>query len=144
MEIGAKKNTTQDLGKLRKESRTLLSVYPIEGSIKLYPNVIKHIKRRHPHAFKEYIHKIPEILELPDYIGISEEECVRIELIKEYKDMVLLALKLDPDHQLFVCSLYIIEPNRVAIREKYGRLLPVAFEKNGKKTKQRYKNTRKR
>jgi hypothetical protein len=144
MKIGEKRVSTQSLGRLRKEIRTLLPIYPTESTIKLYPSVIKHIKKRHPYAYREYFNKIREILEQPDYIGMREDDCLRIELVKCYKDMVLLALKIDEEKQLFVCSLYIIEPNRVDIRVKYGRLLPVHFEKTSKKTKQRYNNNMKK
>lgn len=60
---------------------------------------IHMIKRRHEKCLK-YIDYIPDIIENPDYIGINPNENAdkSIELIKKYKDNILIGIKIDKDN----------------------------------------------
>lgn len=120
--IKENKPMTQSIGNIRVEILDRLNL-PIENrQIVIYPGAVRHIKKRHPHAFKVYFNKIPEVIESPDYVGMSSQDPKRIELIKKYKDNILVALKLDDESNLFVSSMYIIEENRIDKRVTYGRL----------------------
>lgn len=137
------KYVTQIAGILGEEVAEKLDLEGKQKEILIYPGAIKHIKKRHPHAFKCYFRKMPEILGDPDYIGMSGQNPARIEIVKRYKDSILVALKYNENNQLFVSSMYIIEDNRIEKRMSYGRLMPIEVTSTTQKaTKQRYKNNR--
>lgn len=119
------KNATQRIGIIPNEITSTLNLPDRSEQIVIYPSAILHIKKRHPHAFKLYFQKIPEVIQSPDFIGVSGESPKRIELIKKYKETILVALKFDEDNNLVVSSMYIIEEHRVQKRLEYGRLAAV-------------------
>lgn len=125
--IKKNKPITQNIGSIRNEILDILELAVENREIVIYPGAVRHIKRRHPHAFKIYFNKIPEVIQSPDYVGMSSQNPQRIELVKKYKDNILVALKLDGDQHLFVSSMYIIEENRIDKRVAYGRLEPVSL-----------------
>ncbi|MGL5675986.1 MAG: PBECR2 nuclease fold domain-containing protein [Cellulosilyticaceae bacterium] len=138
------KYKTQIAGVLEEAIATLLQVEVNQNEILIYPGAIKHMKKRHPHAFREYFKKVPEILANPDYVGMSGQNPTRIEFVKQYKESILVALKYNEDNQLFVSSMYIIEDNRIEKRMHYGRLMPSPIGKTTQKEqKQKYRNTHK-
>ncbi len=143
IQIEEKKTTTQKVGELREDIKTLLKLSKESQKIIIYPGVIKHIKRKHPHAFKHYFHKIPEIIASPDYVGITARNYVRIEYIKRFKDPVLVALKYDDHQNLFVSSMYIIEESRVEKRLEIERIVPVIEGVHVRAKKQKYRNQKK-
>lgn len=120
--IKENKPMIQRIGNIRVEILDILNLTIENRQIVIYPGAVRHIKKRHPHAFKVYFSKIPEVIESPDYVGMSSQDPKRIELIKKYKDSILVALKLDEDSNLFVSSMYIIEENKIDKRLTYGRL----------------------
>ncbi|MEG0012830.1 MAG: PBECR2 nuclease fold domain-containing protein [Cellulosilyticaceae bacterium] len=122
------KDVTQTIGEISYEILELLNLAMENNKIFIYPGAIRHIKRRHPYAFKLYFKKIPEVIAYPDYIGMSSQNPKRIELVRCYKDNILVALKLDENYNLFVSSMYIIEENRIEKRVEYGRLQPIKLE----------------
>lgn len=89
----------------------------------------KHIRRRHPYTYKLYFDKLVEVLREPDYIGIDGLAMGRFELVKWYKDPLLVALKIDEQYRVFVSSMYIIEPGRIKKRIEYGTLKGIEIHK---------------
>jgi len=84
--------------------------------------LIKHIEKRHPNCIC-YLDKIPEILEIPDYIGTNPKEPDSIELVKQLDKNILVAVKLDKkDEHLYVASLFDISNGKLERRINSGRL----------------------
>lgn len=138
--IEENKFNAQTVGMIRNEVLEKLELQIENKQIIIYPGAVRHIKRRHPHAFKMYFSKIPEVIQNPDYIGVSSQSPKRIELVKKYKDTILVALKFDDDLNLFVSSMYIIEDNRVDKRIVYGRLEAIKSMDYEENKKGKYKN----
>ncbi|MGL6175071.1 MAG: PBECR2 nuclease fold domain-containing protein [Cellulosilyticaceae bacterium] len=138
--IEENKLSAQPVGILRDEILDRLKLQIENTQIIIYPGAVRHIKKKHPHAFKMYFSKIPEIIQDPDYIGISSQKPQRIELIKKYKDNILLALKFDENYNLFISSMYIIEETRIDKRLTYGRLEAIKLEQQNAYKKGKYKN----
>lgn len=131
---------TQCVGMLRREVEVALEINMEEKKILIYPSTLKHIRTRHPHVYREYLKKLPEILAEPDYVGISFENPTRLEFIKEYKECLLVALKIDSQGNLYVSSMYAIDKDRIEKRLSYGRLKNLEINPVYKKKKQRYRN----
>lgn len=84
-----------------------------------------HILKRHPHLLG-YLSKIPEIILIPDYIGVHPNEPNSIELVKLYAENIQIAIKLDMDKRyLYVASLYEIKEAKLKNRIHSGRLKKV-------------------
>ena len=81
------------------------------------------LKSNHAKCLK-YIDYIPEIINNPDYIGINpNEEGKTIELVKRYKNNVLLGIKVDKDKEyLFVSTMFDISESKIQRRLHSGRL----------------------
>lgn len=81
------------------------------------------IKRKHFNCLK-YIDYIPDIITNPDYIGINpNEEGTSVEIIKRYKDNVLVGIKLDLDGEyLYVSTIHDIQESKIERRLHSGRL----------------------
>ena len=81
------------------------------------------IKRKHFNCLK-YIDYIPEIIENPDYIGVNPNESgISIELIKGYKDNVMIGIKLDVDgNYLYVSTMHDVQQSKIDRRLHSGRL----------------------
>ena len=84
----------------------------------------KHIIKRHPDCLK-YIGFIPDIIDNPDYIGINPNEngTQSIELIKRYRDNVMIGIKLDKDNDyLYVSTMHDIQESKIQRRLYSGRI----------------------
>ena len=93
------------------------------------------LKSRHIKCLK-YIDYIPEIIETPDYIGINpnEKDTKSIELIKCYKDNVMIGIKLDKDgNYLYVSTMYDIQESKIQRRLHSGRIKEFRVDINGDK-----------
>ncbi len=88
------------------------------------------IKRKHFNCLK-YIDYIPEIIESPDYIGVNPNESgVSIELVKGYKDNVMIGIKLDVDgNYLYVSTMHDVQQSKVERRLHSGRLKKYQLDK---------------
>ncbi len=76
------------------------------------------LKRNHVKCLK-YIDYIPDIITNPDYIGVNpnEKDTQSVELIKCYKDNVLIGIKLDKSNNyLYVSTMYNITDSKVQRR----------------------------
>lgn len=81
------------------------------------------LKRNHVKCLK-YIDYIPDIITNPDYIGVNpnEKDTQSMELIKCYKDNVLIGIKLDKSNNyLYVSTMYNITDSKVQRRLHSGR-----------------------
>ena len=82
------------------------------------------LKSRHEKCLK-YIDYIPDIINHPDYIGINPNETRTdsIELIKRYKDNILIGIKLDKSsNYLYISTMYDIQESKIQRRLHSGRL----------------------
>ena len=88
------------------------------------------LKRKHFKCLK-YIDYIPDILENPDYIGINPNESGKsIEVIKCYKDNVMIGIKLDTDGEYFyVSTMHDIQESKINRRLHSGRIKKVMIDK---------------
>lgn len=82
------------------------------------------LKSKHERCLK-YIDYIPDIIEQPDYIGINPNEngTESIELIKRYRDNVMIGIKLDKDKDyLYVSTMHDIQESKIQRRLYSGRI----------------------
>lgn len=82
------------------------------------------IKSRHYKALK-YIDFIPDIIKSPDYIGVNpnEDSNKSIELIKKYKDNILIGIKLDEENGYFyVSTMHDVQEGKITRRLHSGRI----------------------
>lgn len=82
------------------------------------------LKSKHAKCLK-YIDYIPDIINNPDYIGINPNENTTesIELIKKYKDNIMIGVKLDKDkNYLYVATMYPIHESKIKRRLHSGRI----------------------
>lgn len=141
--IEERRYTTQCVGEIKGEIVDLLKLEVESKKIIIYPGSIQHIKRKHQHAFKSYFHRIPDIINNPDYVGISGNGAIRLEFVKKFKDSILVAIKYDDHNNLFVSSMYIIEDTTIDKRVAYGRLIEIPMQGIPvKEKKQKYRNSR--
>ena len=73
----------------------------------------------------KYIDYIPDIIDNPDYIGINPNEngTQSIELIKRYRDNVMIGIKLDKDNDyLYVSTMHDIQESKIQRRLYSGRI----------------------
>lgn len=83
------------------------------------------MKRHHENCLP-YIDNIPDIIASPDYIGVNPNEPdPSIELVKIYKDNVLVGIKLDKETDtLYVSTMYALQESKLKRRLHSGRLKP--------------------
>ena len=89
------------------------------------------VKHKHFKCLK-YIDYIPDIIANPDYIGVNPNEngTETIELIKRYKDNVLIGIKLDKDNNyLYVSTMHDVQESKVTRRLYSGRIKEYAIDK---------------
>lgn len=82
----------------------------------------KHIQSRHSNCL-DYIDKIPEIINNPDYIGKNPTEPNSIELVKVYENNIQIGIKMDiSKNYLYVATLFDIKQSKIERRLNSGRL----------------------
>lgn len=81
------------------------------------------LKRKHYKGLK-YIDYIPDMIANPDYIGVNPNEKDKtIEIIKCYKDNIILGIKLDSDGEyLYISTVYELQESKIARRIHSGRI----------------------
>lgn len=92
------------------------------------------LKRKHYKCLK-YIDYIPDIISSPDYIGTNpNEQDTSIELIKKYKDNILIGIKIDANNEyLYVSTMHDVQESKIARRLHSGRLKPFALDTTSEK-----------
>lgn len=130
----------QCIGKLPGSLSQMLCLEGGRRDIFIDEGTIRHIKKRHPYTYRTYFNKLSEILSNPDYIGMDGLGENRFEFVKKYKDMLLVALKIDEMFRIFVSSMYIVEAHRIEKRIAYGKLKVVdTHQLKSKKRKRKIK-----
>ena len=89
------------------------------------------VKSKHFKALK-YIDYIPDIIDTPNYIGINpnEDGTKSIELIKRYKDNILVGIKLDEENgYLYVSTMHDIQEGKINRRLYSGRIKEFSVDK---------------
>ena len=81
------------------------------------------VKRKHYNCLK-YVDYISDIIASPDYIGINPNEPEKsLELIKCYKDNVMIGIKLDSTGQYYyVSTMFDIQKSKIDRRLHSGRI----------------------
>lgn len=81
------------------------------------------VKRKHYNCLK-YVDYISDIIDSPDYIGINPNEPEQsLELIKCYKDNVMIGIKLDSNGRYYyVSTMFDIQESKIARRLHSGRI----------------------
>lgn len=94
-----------------------------EGSIYQSKGLPTHmINSGHGKCLK-YLDCIREIINNPDYIGKNPNESNSIELIKKYKDNVLIGIKVNTkDNYIYVATMHDVQESKIAQRLHSGRL----------------------
>lgn len=93
------------------------------------------VKSKHFKALK-YIDYIPDIIEAPDYVGINPNEngTESVELIKRYRDNILVGIKLDEENgYLYVSTMHDIQEGKISRRLYSGRIKEFSVDKNEEK-----------
>ena len=82
----------------------------------------KHIQSHHPNELQN-IALIPQIINAPDYVGHNPKEPNSIELVKVYRNNVMVCVKLDSANgYLYVASVFEISTSKLQNRLNSGRL----------------------
>lgn len=100
------------------------------------------LKSKHQNCLK-YIDYIPDIIENPDYVGVNpnEKENSSFELIKRYKDNILIGIKLDKDGDyLYVATMHEVQESKIVRRLHSGRIKKVITECEKNSTENRKNN----
>ncbi|SEU08193.1 hypothetical protein SAMN05443270_3007 [Lacrimispora sphenoides] len=87
------------------------------------------VKRKHYKSLK-YIDFIPDIIENPDYVGVNPNESqTSIEIIKRYKDNIMIGIKLDIEgNYLYVSTVHDIQESKIERRLHSGRIRNVSID----------------
>lgn len=110
------------IGEFKQEYNQILNTSLPCFEIMQSTGLVKHIFKRHSHCV-QYLDKVSDILENPDYIGINPKENNSVELVKVYEDNILIAIKLDCDNgYYYLASLYNISGGKMENRLNSGRL----------------------
>lgn len=125
-------NNILKVGKYNLKFNEILGIELEELDIYMSKGLPTHmIKSKHYKAL-QYIDYIPEIITSPDYIGINpnEKETDSVELIKRYKDNVLVGIKLDKEKgYLYVSTMHDIQESKISRRLHSGRLKKIVIDK---------------
>ena len=113
------------VGKYNKKFNDILGLKIDELDIYRSKGLPTHmLKSKHGNCLK-YIDYIPDIIEKPDYIGINPNENgpKSIEIIKRYKDNVMIGIKLDSDNgYLYVSTMHEVQEKKIERRLFSGRI----------------------
>lgn len=122
------------VGKYKDEFNNILGVNIEPKEIYRSKGLPAHmLKSKHAKCLK-YIDYIPDIINNPDYIGRNPNEngTESIELVKRYKDNILVGIKLDKDkNYLYVSTMHDIQESKIQRRLHSGRIKEFILD-NGK------------
>ena len=129
-------NNLLKVGKYNPQFNNILGIDIEELEIYRSKGLPAHmIKRGHGKCLK-YIDYIPDIIEQPDYIGVNPNEngIKSVELIKRYRDNVMIGIKLDSDNEyLYVSTMYDIQEKKIERRLFSGRIKEFVIDTEEKK-----------
>lgn len=114
-----------EVGEYKSEFNSILGINIEPKKIYRSKGLPAHmLKSKHANCLK-YIDYIPDIIENPDYIGRNPNEkgTESIELIKRYRDNVMVGIKLDKDTDyLYVSTMHDIQESKIKRRLHSGRI----------------------
>lgn len=108
------------LGQLSSQVISLLKIP--EQEIKIYRSkgLLAHLLKRKHYKAAKYLDYISDIIENPDYAGMSDGQ---IELVKIFKDNIFLSIKLDVTKQIYyVATIFDVNQSKIDSYCKFGRL----------------------
>jgi len=112
------------VGEYNKQFNEILNINITAKDIFRSNGLLTHLmKHNHPECI-QYLDKIPEIIENPDYIGVNPNEKGKsVELIKRYENNILMGLKVDTKtNTLYISTLYSLQESKLQIRLNSGRI----------------------
>lgn len=71
----------------------------------------EHMQRNHPEDYKQYGHRLKEILEQPDYVSLHPGNG-SIQYIKELDDRVMVAVRISENGLLFARTLFVMSESK--------------------------------
>ena len=113
------------VGNYNKKFNDLLGINITQEEIFRSKGLPAHlVKRNHGNCLK-YIDYISDIIEHPDYIGINPNEPnSSIELVKKYKNNILLGIKVDlSTNSLYISTMFDLQESKLQRRIHSGRLV---------------------
>lgn len=126
------KNDSLKVGSYNPKFNEVLGIEITELDIYRSKGLPTHmLKSKHANCLK-YIDYIPDIIKNPDYIGVNPNETTKsIELIKRYKDNVIIGIKLDQDNNyLYVSTMHDIQEAKIQRRLHSGRIKEFIVDNN--------------
>lgn len=114
----------QQVGQLSFKIINLLKINYKPQKIFIGRTNIKHIKKRHPEEFEQYLQRISDIIANPDYVGQNPRQG-SIEYIKVFEHNVLVAVRASKSGTLFVRSMYTITEAKLKRYLTSNRLVKV-------------------
>lgn len=130
------KDNLIEVGMFKKEFNDILNLNIPISIIYQSKGLPTHMVNRKHYKCLKYINFISDIINNPDYIGINpNENGDTIELIKRFKDNVMIGIKLDIDENyLYVSTMHDVQESKIERRLHSGRLK--IFNKNIDNTSQ--------
>lgn len=129
-------NNLLKVGKYNSKFNDILGIEIAELDIYRSKGLPAHmLKSKHAKCLK-YIDYIPDIIRCPDYIGVNpnEKDTKSIELIKRYKDNIMVGIKLDKDNDyLYVSTMHDIQEKKIERRLFSGRIKEISIDNTEKK-----------
>ena len=104
-------------------NESLKKALKINHRIKVYRSkgLITHLLKRKHYTAVKYFDYIPDIIEDPDFAGFSNGQ---IELIKYFKENILLSIKLDQTRNIYyVATLFDVKQSKIDSYCKSGRII---------------------
>jgi|GEM_PF-83933 hypothetical protein len=118
------KDNLIEVGIFKKEFNDILDINMPVGTIYQSKGLPTHMVNRKHYKCLKYINYISDIINNPDYIGINpNENGDTIELIKRFKDNVMIGIKLDIyGNYLYVSTMHDVQESKIQRRLHGGRL----------------------
>ncbi len=112
------------VGKYNVDFNKILGIDIPELEIYRSDGLETHMKKRQHYKALKYIDNLSEIINSPDYIGVNPNEKGKsLELIKLYKDNVMIGIKYDEEkNYLYVSTMIDIQQNKIERRLHSGRI----------------------
>ena len=105
---------------LNKQVISLLKIPAQEIKIYRSKGLLAHLLKRKHYKAAKYLDYISDIIENPDYAGITDGQ---IELVKIFKDNIFLSIKLDVARQeYYVATLFDVSKSKIDAYCKSSRL----------------------
>lgn len=120
------------VGRYKREFNEVLGVELEELEIYRSKGLPAHMLKSHHANCLKYIDYIPEIIEKPDYIGVNPNEKITdsVELIKRYKNNIMIGIKLDKQNDYFyVATMHEIQESKISRRLHSGRIKAIHIDK---------------